>query len=296
MTDPKRHPRGTPASRGGQFAAKPHRDPDVRLDLGTRVSDHRRATHDLEALDVELNRVALADDEATCQVLLKRESLPRQAMLLMSKSAHESVRRGVAHHSSTDASILDSLAGDPDCELLVAENHNTSSETLHRLAQTGMSMTRVAVAANTKTYHADIERLAHTEGAMAREAAAGNLSSPEHLLRHLYVSRSEGDQSTRRTLAGNMNTPPDLLSEMSNDTDTATRQAVAGNAAIYRLPDVAERLAHDPNLPVRLALARNTSTPTTIGMVLKTDRDWQVREAAWDRHPARPSDESRNDT
>jgi hypothetical protein len=79
----------------------------------------------------------------------------------------------------------------------------------------------------------------------------------------------------RRVVAGNPNTPRQVLSRLAEDKLSAIRRRVAENP---RTPvDVLTRLASDADPDVRLAVAENANTPPEILATLSEDEDVDVR-------------------
>lgn len=79
----------------------------------------------------------------------------------------------------------------------------------------------------------------------------------------------------RRVVAGNPNTPKQVLARLATDTMPNIRRRVAENP---KTPvDVLMMLAYDENPDVRLGVAENPNTPADVLRVLSIDDDADVR-------------------
>ena len=79
----------------------------------------------------------------------------------------------------------------------------------------------------------------------------------------------------RKVVAGNPNTPRQVLTRLATDEEPAIRRCVAVNP---KTPiDVLRRLATDDSGEVRLAIAENPYVPTDVLICLATDLDVDVR-------------------
>lgn len=87
---------------------------------------------------------------------------------------------------------------------------------------------------------------------------------------------ADGDiLQVRRVVAGNPNTPKQVLVRLAGDRNESIRRAVAENP---RTPvDIIRLLARDKSSDVRLAVAENSHTPTDILALLAEDEDPDVR-------------------
>ena len=83
------------------------------------------------------------------------------------------------------------------------------------------------------------------------------------------------DVHVRRVVAGNPNTPEQVLSRLAGDAVSIIRRHVAENPRTPK--DVLTRLAGDPDLDVRLAVAENSNTPPETLSLLASDNDVDVR-------------------
>jgi HEAT repeat protein len=79
----------------------------------------------------------------------------------------------------------------------------------------------------------------------------------------------------RKVVAGNPNTPRQVLARLADDPSAYIRKAVAINPKTP--PDVLKRLASDQNSEVRLAVAENPHIPADILEMLVADLDVDVR-------------------
>jgi HEAT repeat protein len=79
----------------------------------------------------------------------------------------------------------------------------------------------------------------------------------------------------RKVVAGNPNTPRQVLARLAEDSSAYIRKSVAVNPKTP--PDVLKRLASDQNSEVRLAVAENPHIPAEILAMLVEDADVDVR-------------------
>jgi hypothetical protein len=87
----------------------------------------------------------------------------------------------------------------------------------------------------------------------------------------------------RRVVAGNPNTPAQVLTRLGQDRFSVIRRHVAENPRTP--PEVLRELAKDPDVDVRLAVAENVHTPPDSLALLATDQNVDVRyDLAENRH------------
>ena len=79
----------------------------------------------------------------------------------------------------------------------------------------------------------------------------------------------------RRVVAGNPNTPKQVLAHLSEDVLPTIRRRVAENPRTT--PEILTNLAKDMDCDVRLSVAENPSTPPEILSMLSCDEDVDVR-------------------
>jgi HEAT repeat protein len=79
----------------------------------------------------------------------------------------------------------------------------------------------------------------------------------------------------RRVVAGNPNTPRQVLLRLAADCSVVIRSAVASNPKATI--DMLEVMAHDISSEVRLAVAENTNTPWELLIKVASDADPDVR-------------------
>jgi len=95
---------------------------------------------------------------------------------------------------------------------------------------------------------------------------------------HLRGNSMETDSEimqVRRVVAGNPNTPKQVLARLGADTSEAIRRAVAENP---KTPvDMLKQLAFDNHPEVRLAVAENSQTPRETLSLLANDENGDVR-------------------
>lgn len=103
-----------------------------------------------------------------------------------------------------------------------------------------------------------------------------NLNSTDNESQAAPLSSKEFDiYHVRRVVAGNPNTPKQVLSRLSEDSMPTIRQRVAENPKTPT--DVLVNLSGDEHSDVRLAVAENPNTPPEILAVLADDEDLDVR-------------------
>jgi hypothetical protein len=93
---------------------------------------------------------------------------------------------------------------------------------------------------------------------------------------HVNQDSSQPDiLQVRKVVAGNPNTPRQVLTRLATDEEPAIRRCVAVNP---KTPiDVLRRLATDTSSEVRLAITENPNAPTEVLVSLATDFDGDVR-------------------
>jgi len=110
----------------------------------------------------------------------------------------------------------------------------------------------------------------HNKG--IRYIVAGNSNTPVDVLKRLA---SDLDLYVKCAVAGNSNTPVDVLRQLVSDPRSSVRQGVAFNS---NTPvDVLERLASDPRSSVRQGVAFNSNTPVDVLKRLVSDPRSSVR-------------------
>lgn len=96
------------------------------------------------------------------------------------------------------------------------------------------------------------------------QASSESLNSKEFDIYHV-----------RRVVAGNPNTPKQVLERLSSDPLSAIRQRVAENPKTPT--EILLKLARDEHTDVRLAVAENGNTPPEVLAMLADDEDLDVR-------------------
>jgi hypothetical protein len=79
----------------------------------------------------------------------------------------------------------------------------------------------------------------------------------------------------RRVVAGNPNTPRQVLQRLATDRSVVIRSAVASNPKAT--VDMLQVMAEDPSSEVRLAVTENTNTPWELLLKVASDPDPDVR-------------------
>jgi hypothetical protein len=105
-----------------------------------------------------------------------------------------------------------------------------------------------------------------------RRVVAGNPNTPAQVLTRLGQDRFS---VIRRHVAENPRTPPEVLRDLAKDPDMDVRLAVAEN--IHTPPDTLALLASDPSVDVRYDLAENRHLPEPVLIELTKDDNPYVR-------------------
>jgi hypothetical protein len=111
--------------------------------------------------------------------------------------------------------------------------------------------------------------LSRHRDAAVRNAVAGSGISVS------LLARFARQRDLRRAVAGNANTPPDVLGQLSHDADASVREAAARNPQITG--DILKNLARSQSSEVRANVAANQNTPVNILMGLAGDAEPFVR-------------------
>ena len=161
--------------------------------------------------------------------------------------------------------------------LSVASDERVPPAVLLRLASARHSDVRWAVANNRSAPSAALETLAVDLDGLVRGAVASNPAAAPDLL---FLLGSDEAVDVRRAVATNTESPALLLDRLAKDPRVCP--AVASNPAAP--PDLIERLAGDGTgatsfveIDIRMALARNPSTPISVLSVLAGSPDDDVR-------------------
>jgi len=105
-----------------------------------------------------------------------------------------------------------------------------------------------------------------------RRVVAGNPNTPTQVLARLARDHFS---VIRRHVAENPRTPPDVLRDLAHDQDMDVRLAVADN--VHTPPDTLALLATDPSIDVRYDLAENRHLPHQVLLELAKDENPYVR-------------------
>ena len=110
---------------------------------------------------------------------------------------------------------------------------------------------------------------------VVRISVAGNPNTPVDVLMELA---KDSDCDVRKNAAGNPNIPADVLTELAKDSHSVVRKNAAGNP---NTPvDVLMELAKDSNCDVRISVAGNPNIPADVLTELAKDSDCIVRRYA----------------
>lgn len=116
-----------------------------------------------------------------------------------------------------------------------------------------------------------------------KERVARNTNTPADVLSKLSA---DSDEYVRYRVAENPSTPADVLTKLSTDPDEHVRRTVADNP--NTTADVLTRMSTDPNSDVRSWVARNPNTPASALAKMSTDSDEYVRDEVAS-HPNTPA-------
>ena len=116
------------------------------------------------------------------------------------------------------------------------------------------------------------DRMAKSPHIGLKSEIAGDKNTPEEVL--IELAKDE-DSYIRRRVAYNSNTPPEALIAMSTNSDEYTRHYVARNPSTP--PEVLIELAKDSDAYVRWGCALNTRTPPEALIAMAKDSDADVR-------------------
>jgi hypothetical protein len=105
-----------------------------------------------------------------------------------------------------------------------------------------------------------------------RRVVAGNPNTPTQVLARLAYDHFS---VIRRHVAENPRTSPDVLRQLAKDHDMDVRLAVADN--LHTPPDALSLLATDPSIDVRYDLAENRHLPHQVLVELAQDENPYVR-------------------
>jgi len=109
--------------------------------------------------------------------------------------------------------------------------------------------------------------------AYIKQYVAGNNNTPPEVLALLA---KDNYALVRENVAGNNNTPPEVLALLAKDNDITVRENVAKNNNTP--PEVLALLAKDNDITVRENVAKNNNTPKEIFALLSKDHNERVRQ------------------
>jgi hypothetical protein len=180
--------------------------------------------------------------------LANNPSTPADVLRDLGKSKNDNLLRHLANNPNAPKDLLKELSQSAvmDIKEVVAQNPSTPPEILTKLAKD--PALAGAVVKNPATPKALLKELAKTfPTAVAENPAA----SPE-LLKGIYsdlTTSGKKDDTLKRSLAINLNTPPEVLRELSKSDTWLVRQPVAMNP---NTPvDILEEYSHDKSATLR---------------------------------------------
>lgn len=86
---------------------------------------------------------------------------------------------------------------------------------------------------------------------------------------------ADADVLTKRDMARNFSTDPEILRKLSKDKDNITKIGVASN--VNAPSDLLKKLSTHKDWGVRLAVAKNVNTPVSVLETLSQDKDFWVK-------------------
>ena len=164
----------------------------------------------------------------------------------------------------------------------VARNPNTSPETLRDLANPEIESNedvREYVYSNPNCPPDILTAVAESSDGSLDRIIAENPNTPPETLRKL-ATKGRGDNFwLRRSVVGNENCPPDILSDLAkNDPELYVRVVAISNPSIP--VEALEFLANDTEKQIRMNVAKNEKTPRDILIKLSKDPSHFVSDAA----------------
>ena len=137
------------------------------------------------------------------------------------------VRRNVAQNPNTSTETLDRLSKDVwRVKMNVANNKNTSSKTLDRMSNDENREVRIGVAFNPNTSTETLDRLSKEESEYVRMNVAYNKNTSTEALDRLSEDENE---YVRKNVAQNPNTSTETLDKLSKDKNEYVRENAKSN-------------------------------------------------------------------
>lgn len=142
----------------------------------------------------------------TPNIELAKNSKDPKELARLANDENDDVRYWVANNPNTSADTLAHLATDEDFRVrhTIAVDPNTPPEILAQLANDADKFVRVKVASNRNTSSGVLAQLASDEDADVRYWVAENSNAPSEILAQLT---NDGDKDVRKAAAGNPNSP-----------------------------------------------------------------------------------------
>ena len=191
--------------------------------------------------------------------------------------SHQNARVCEAEASHTSAGRLRHHAADPDPRVraAAAQNPRCPAKTLAQLAGDRSESVRESVAANVACPNEILDRLAGDAKTAVREMVAQNATSAGTLDR-LAGDGGDGGGWLRVRVAGNVNSPADVLAMLESDPYVLVYDALARNPNVP--PGLARRCAASADPDVRRNVAgRADATNADLFAALAADADTDVR-------------------
>ena len=218
-----------------------------------------------------------------------------EAVLAELASVEEvSVRLAVSENPNTTGATLSGLYCDTDSRVrrFVAAHRNTPSQLLSQLARDSDATVRLFIAINRHNSDEDLlmlssgsdvssDRLWRRIQALRRRPRERFVCDADQGVRQLCIQNMEAPIDTRRDVAGNPNSPPDVLMALAADPRLSVRLAVASNQITPE--EALTVLCSDSDQELRLMVARRVDTPSEALSVLAHDKSWRVGRAAASR-------------
>jgi len=176
-----------------------------------------------------VDRVIATDDAGMKNALYVNDSLTSAHVDQIVKNAPKSVTSALAVRSDLSEKTLNRMAQEcPQVGWAIAGNPSAGATALDTIQRTSDdSEARRAVAAHRNASEDTIVRSAVDPSASVRAAAASNPNARTNQV--LSYLSNDPDASVRVTVAGNVNTSPETMKSMAQDSNHLVRFAVASN-------------------------------------------------------------------
>ena len=179
-----------------------------------------------------LERLANDPDQKVRESVIHNHATPEATLRELARTQGDKFWQEIRHKSNAPADMLATAFEQPGALREVIAHHPNFPRSYidTALSNNGSATMRHAVAQNPSLTSSDLERLLDVDGSMASLVA-------KHRAITLGIARriaSTGDFLTLSVLAGNINTPPEILAQLAEDGPPALFHALAHNTAAPR--------------------------------------------------------------